>query len=60
MSHTSPSIQEATSPASPPFKKIDLSLTGDILRLTLPIAVTSQMENLVGFADIYMVTQILQ
>lgn len=55
MSHTSLSIQEAAAPASPPFKKIDLSLTGRILRLTLPIAVAAQLENLVGLADMYMV-----
>jgi len=34
---------------------VDLSLTRKILTLTLPVALTRQMENLVGFADIYMV-----
>ena len=35
--------------------RIDLSLTRRILTLTIPVALTRQMENLVGFADIYMV-----
>jgi putative MATE family efflux protein len=55
MPQPSPSIQEVVVPAPAPVRKIDLSLTGRILRLTLPIAVAAQMENLVGLADIYTV-----
>ena len=47
--------QSSSSPHKSPLRKIDLSLTPLILRLTLPIAATSQLENLVGIADIYMV-----
>lgn len=35
--------------------KVDLSLTRRILFLTLPVAATGQLENLVGIADVYMV-----
>ncbi len=35
--------------------KIDLSLTRRIFHLALPLLLTRQLENLVGFADIYMV-----
>ncbi|MDA0746939.1 MAG: MATE family efflux transporter [bacterium] len=38
--------------------KIDLSLARRILALTVPVALTGQLDNLVGFADIYMVGQL--
>ncbi len=36
-------------------KKIDLSLVPKVLSLSVPLALAGQLENLVGFADIYMV-----
>ncbi|MDA0709301.1 MAG: MATE family efflux transporter [bacterium] len=44
-----------TTPRSPFFGKIDFSLTRQILTLTLPVALTRQLDNVVGMADIYMV-----
>jgi putative MATE family efflux protein len=44
-------------PSSKPsfFVKIDFSLTRQILTLTIPVALTRQLDNVVGMADIFMV-----
>ena len=38
-----------------PVKKIDFSLTSRILQLTIPIAMSGQLETFVGIAEIFMV-----
>jgi putative MATE family efflux protein len=51
-----PSHGEVSDVVSPsPSGRFDLALTRRILALALPVALTGQMENLVGIADIYMV-----
>lgn len=42
-------------PSDPPAARFDFKLTRRILSLTIPVAITAQLENLVGFADIFMV-----
>jgi putative MATE family efflux protein len=36
-------------------RKVDFTLTSQILGLTIPVALTRQLDNLVGMADIFMV-----
>lgn len=55
MSRPHSPAQETAASAPPHSRKIDLSLIRRIFLLTLPIAATGQLENLVGIADVYMV-----
>lgn len=42
----------------PPKSRFDFSLTRQILILTLPVAITRQLDNVVGMADMLMVGQL--
>jgi putative MATE family efflux protein len=53
-----PTGAEPRHPNPPPASRIDRSLFPGIIHLTLPLAVTGQLENLVGFADLFMVRKL--